>query len=54
MYEPAGNIRAGDTLFFQVLCEAKPGMAAITPANLDGYVLKIREREGLEALTCGE
>lgn len=51
---PVEKIRAGDILLFQVLCEAKPGMAAITPANLDGYVLKVRKREGIEALPCGE
>lgn len=45
---PVEKIRAGDTLLFQVFREAKPGMADITPVNLDGYVLKVRKREGRE------
>lgn len=49
---PIGDIKAGDTILFQILCEARGGMPPITPANGEGYPLKVSESEGIQTLEC--
>ncbi len=39
---PLGDIKAGDTILFQILCESRRG-APITPANMEGYPLAVTE-----------
>ena len=51
---PLEDIGAGDTILFQILCEARGGMLPITPANVEGYPLKVSESEGIQMLECRE
>lgn len=39
---------------FQILCEAKSGVPPITPVNLDGYKLKVREAAEHISLSCNQ